>query len=77
MIPASMWRQLAIVTSNTELFDVTNDDLWMRSGTRAIVSAFAILRKHVSDGVALPITVVRFPTMRFCILIECEPLPPY
>lgn len=53
VIPASMRRQLGISTGDTVLVDVDNGELRVRSVTRAIERARAILRKHIPDGVSL------------------------
>jgi len=53
VIPASMRRQLGIGTGDTVLVDVDNGELRVRSVTRAIERARAILRKHIPDGVSL------------------------
>lgn len=53
VIPASMRRQLGIGTGDTVLVDVDNGELRVRSVTRAIERARAILRKHIPEGVGL------------------------
>lgn len=53
VIPAAMRRQLGIGTGDTVLVDVDNGELRVRSVTRAIERARAILRRHVPDGVNL------------------------
>ena len=53
VIPASMRRQLGIGTGDTVLVDVDNGELRVRSVTRAIERARAILRKHIPEGSAL------------------------
>lgn len=53
VIPASMRRQLGIATGDTVLVDVDNGELRVRSVSRAIERARAILRKHVPEGVGL------------------------
>lgn len=53
VIPASMRRQLGIATGDTVLVDVDNGELRVRSVTRAIERARAILRKHIPEGVGL------------------------
>ena len=53
VIPASMRRQLGIGTGDTVLVDVDNGELRVRSVTRAIERARAILRKHIPEGESL------------------------
>lgn len=53
IIPASMRRQLGIGTGDTVLVDVDNGELRVRSVTRAIERARAILRKHIPEGTGL------------------------
>ena len=53
VISASMRRQLGIATGDTVLVDVNDGELRVRSVSRAIERARAILRKHVPDGVGL------------------------
>lgn len=53
VIPASMRRQLGIGTGDTVLVDVDNGELRVRSITRAIERARAILRKHIPKGSGL------------------------
>ena len=50
VIPAAMRRELGLSTGDTVLVDVDDGELRVRSVTRAIQRARAILRKHVPDG---------------------------
>ena len=53
IIPAAMRRELGISTGDTVLVDVEDGELRVRSISRAIERARAILRKHVPEGVEL------------------------
>lgn len=53
VIPAAMRRELGISTGDTVLVDVEDGELRVRSISRAIERARAILRKHVTEGVEL------------------------
>lgn len=53
VIPAAMRRELGISTGDTVLVDVEDGELRVRSISRAIERARAILRKHVPEGVEL------------------------
>jgi bifunctional DNA-binding transcriptional regulator/antitoxin component of YhaV-PrlF toxin-antitoxin module len=53
IIPASMRRELGIVTGDTVLVDVADGELRVRSLSKAIERAQAILRRHVPEGVSL------------------------
>lgn len=53
IIPASMRRELGIATGDTVLVDVADGELRVRSLSKAIERAQAILRRHVPDGVSL------------------------
>ena len=53
IIPASMRRELGIATGDTVLVDVADGELRVRSLSKAIERAQAILRRHVPEGVSL------------------------
>lgn len=53
IIPAAMRRELGISTGDTVLVDVEDGELRVRSISRAIERARAILRKHVPEGAEL------------------------
>jgi AbrB family looped-hinge helix DNA binding protein len=53
IIPAGMRRQLGISTGDTVLIDVADGELRVRSLSKAIERAQAILRRHVPEGVSL------------------------
>lgn len=53
VIPAAMRRELGISTGDTVLVDVEDGELRVRSISRAIERARAILRRHVPEGVEL------------------------
>ncbi len=53
VIPATMRRELGIVTGDTVLVDVTDGELRVRSLPAAIARAQAILRRYVPEGVSL------------------------
>ncbi|WP_121119522.1 AbrB/MazE/SpoVT family DNA-binding domain-containing protein [Croceibacterium ferulae] len=53
VIPASMRRELGLNTGDTVLVDVDNGELRVRSVSRAVERARAIVRKHVPKGVSL------------------------
>lgn len=53
VIPASMRRELGIGTGDTVLVDVADGELRVRSLSKAIARAQAILRRHVPEGVSL------------------------
>ena len=53
VIPASMRRELGLNTGDTVLVDLNDGELRVRSVSRAIERARAILRKHVPEGVGL------------------------
>jgi len=53
VIPASMRRELGIVTGDTVVVDVANGELRVRSLPAAITRAQAILRRYVPEGVSL------------------------
>ncbi|MFC5567060.1 AbrB/MazE/SpoVT family DNA-binding domain-containing protein [Rubellimicrobium aerolatum] len=53
IIPASMRRELGIGTGDTVLVDVEDGELRVRSLSKAIARAQAILRRHVPEGVSL------------------------
>lgn len=53
VIPAAMRRELGISTGDTVLVDVDDGELRVRSVSRAIERARAILRRHVPEGVQL------------------------
>ena len=53
IIPASMRRELGIATGDTVLVDVADGELRVRSMSKAIERAQAILRRHVPEGVSL------------------------
>ena len=53
VIPASMRHQLGISTGDTVLVDVDNGELRVRSVSRAVERARAILRKHIPEGAGL------------------------
>jgi AbrB family looped-hinge helix DNA binding protein len=53
IIPASMRRELGIATGDTVLVDVAEGELRVRSLSKAIERAQAIVRRHVPEGVSL------------------------
>lgn len=53
IIPASMRRELGLATGDTVLVDVADGELRVRSISKAIERAQAILRRHVPEGVSL------------------------
>ena len=53
IIPASMRRELGLATGDTVLVDVADGELRVRSLSKAIAHAQAILRRHVPEGVSL------------------------
>ena len=53
VIPAAMRRKLGITTGDTVLVDVDDGELRVRSVSRALERARAILRKYVPEGVGL------------------------
>ena len=53
IIPAAMRRELGISTGDTVLIDVSDGELRVRSLSKAIARAQAILRRHVPEGVSL------------------------
>ena len=53
IIPASMRRELGIATGDTVLVDVADGELRVRSLSKVIAHAQAILRRHVPKGVSL------------------------
>ena len=53
VIPAAMRRELGISTGDTVLVDVDGGELRVRSVSRAIERARAILRKYVPEGVSV------------------------
>jgi AbrB family looped-hinge helix DNA binding protein len=53
VIPAAMRRKLGISVGDTVFVDVDDGELRVRSISRAIERARAILRKHVPEGVEL------------------------
>ncbi len=53
IIPASMRRELGIATGDTVLVDVADGELRVRSLSKAIERAQAILRRHLPEGLSL------------------------
>lgn len=53
VIPASMRRELGLATGDTVLVDIDEGELRVRSVSRAVERARAILRKYVPEGVGL------------------------
>ena len=53
VIPALMRRELGISAGDTVMVDVDNGELRVRSVSKALERARAILRRHVSDNVSL------------------------
>ena len=53
VIPASMRRELGLSTGDTVLVDIDDGELRVRSVSRAIERARAILRKYVPEGVSI------------------------
>ena len=53
VIPAAMRRELGISTGDTVLVDVDDGELRVRSVSRALERARAILRKYVPEGVSV------------------------
>lgn len=53
VIPASMRRELGLATGDTVLVDIDDGELRVRSISRAVERARAILRKYLPEGVGL------------------------
>lgn len=53
VIPAVMRRELGLSTGDTVLVDVEDGELRVRSVSRALERARAILRKYVPEGVSI------------------------
>lgn len=53
VIPAAMRRELGLSTGDTVLVDVDDGELRVRSVSRALERARAILRKYVPEGVSV------------------------
>lgn len=53
VIPASMRRELGISTGDTVMVDIDNGELRVRSLSKALERARAILRRHIPEGVNL------------------------
>lgn len=53
VIPASMRRELGISAGDTVMVDIDNGELRVRSLSKALERARAILRRHIPEGVNL------------------------
>ncbi len=53
VIPAMMRRELGIGAGDTVMVDIDNGELRIRSMSRALERARAIVRRHVPEGVSL------------------------
>ena len=53
VIPALMRRELGIGAGDTVLVDIDNGELQVRSVSKALERARAILRRHIPEGVNL------------------------
>ena len=53
VIPASMRRELGIGAGDTVMVDIDNGELRVRSVSKALERARAILRRHIPEGVNL------------------------
>ena len=53
IIPAAMRRELGIATGDTVVLDLADGELRVRSLSKAIERAQAILRRHMPEGVSL------------------------
>jgi AbrB family looped-hinge helix DNA binding protein len=53
VIPALMRRELRISAGDTVMVDIDNGELRVRSVSKALERARAILRRHVPEGVSL------------------------
>lgn len=53
VIPAPMRRELGIASGDTVMVDIVDGELRVRSVSKALERARAILRRHVPEGVSL------------------------